>query len=154
MSRLRGLRSDLIDPAIAAHHGRTVKRTGDGGLIEFARAAHKKEGAMDPILLATITSAITLIGSEVAKGAASKAGETLWAKIKSMLGFGHDPSPTDLAPEIARKLAADPELAKKIVELLQAHPESSQQASALVQSIDAEKVIVAGEFKVSGNFNM
>ena len=31
----RGLRSDLIDPAIAAHHGRIVKRTGDGSLIEF-----------------------------------------------------------------------------------------------------------------------
>ena len=29
------LRSDLIDPAIAAHHGRVVKRTGDGVLIEF-----------------------------------------------------------------------------------------------------------------------
>jgi adenylate cyclase len=35
ISRLRGLRSDLIDPAIAAHHGRIVKRTGDGSLIEF-----------------------------------------------------------------------------------------------------------------------
>jgi adenylate cyclase len=35
LSRLRGLRSDLIDPAIAAHHGRIVKRTGDGNLIEF-----------------------------------------------------------------------------------------------------------------------
>jgi adenylate cyclase len=35
LARLRGLRSDLIDPAIAAHHGRVVKRTGDGILIEF-----------------------------------------------------------------------------------------------------------------------
>ena len=35
LSRLRGLRSDLIDPAIAAHNGRIVKRTGDGSLIEF-----------------------------------------------------------------------------------------------------------------------
>jgi TolB-like protein/class 3 adenylate cyclase len=35
LARLRGLRSDLIDPAIAVHHGRTVKRTGDGSLIEF-----------------------------------------------------------------------------------------------------------------------
>src|SRR5277367_6313553 len=35
LSRLRGLRSDLIDPAIAAHRGRVVKRTGDGILIEF-----------------------------------------------------------------------------------------------------------------------
>src|SRR6202158_1475662 len=35
LARLRALRSDLIDPAIAAHHGRIVKRTGDGNLIEF-----------------------------------------------------------------------------------------------------------------------
>ena len=35
LSRLQGLRSDLIDPAIAAHRGRIVKRTGDGSLIEF-----------------------------------------------------------------------------------------------------------------------
>ena len=35
LSRLRGLRSDLIDPAIAAHNGRVVKRTGDGILVEF-----------------------------------------------------------------------------------------------------------------------
>ena len=38
LARLRGLRSDLIDPAIAAHHGRTVKRTGDGSIIEFRSA--------------------------------------------------------------------------------------------------------------------
>jgi adenylate cyclase len=35
LARLRALRSDLIDPAIAAHHGRVVKRTGDGSIIEF-----------------------------------------------------------------------------------------------------------------------
>src|SRR5271169_3106262 len=35
LARLRGLRSDLIDPATAAHHGRIVKRTGDGSIIEF-----------------------------------------------------------------------------------------------------------------------
>ena len=35
LSRLRGFRSDLIDPAIDAHHGRIVKRTGDGSIIEF-----------------------------------------------------------------------------------------------------------------------
>jgi adenylate cyclase len=35
LARLRALRSDLIDPAIAVHHGRVVKRTGDGALVEF-----------------------------------------------------------------------------------------------------------------------
>jgi adenylate cyclase len=35
LARLRGLRSDLVDPAIAAYHGRIVKRTGDGSIVEF-----------------------------------------------------------------------------------------------------------------------
>jgi adenylate cyclase len=35
LARLRTLRSDLIDPTIAVHHGRVVKRTGDGSIIEF-----------------------------------------------------------------------------------------------------------------------
>jgi adenylate cyclase len=35
LARLRALRSDLIDPTIAVHHGRIVKRTGDGSIIEF-----------------------------------------------------------------------------------------------------------------------
>jgi adenylate cyclase len=35
LARLRGLRSDLVDPSIAAHRGRIVKRTGDGSIIEF-----------------------------------------------------------------------------------------------------------------------
>ena len=35
LARLRGLRGDLVDPAIAAHRGRVVKRTGDGSVIEF-----------------------------------------------------------------------------------------------------------------------
>ena len=35
LARLRTLRSDLIDPTIAVHHGRIVKRMGDGSIIEF-----------------------------------------------------------------------------------------------------------------------
>jgi adenylate cyclase len=35
LARLRTLRSDLIDPTIAVHHGRVVKRTGDGSIVEF-----------------------------------------------------------------------------------------------------------------------
>ena len=35
LARLRTLRSDLIDPIISVHHGRIVKRTGDGSIIEF-----------------------------------------------------------------------------------------------------------------------
>ncbi|MFK0688825.1 adenylate/guanylate cyclase domain-containing protein [Mesorhizobium sp. IMUNJ 23033] len=35
LARLRALRSDLIDPTIAVHKGRVIKRTGDGALVEF-----------------------------------------------------------------------------------------------------------------------
>jgi adenylate cyclase len=35
LARLRALRNDLIDPTIALHHGRIVKRTGDGIIVEF-----------------------------------------------------------------------------------------------------------------------
>jgi adenylate cyclase len=51
-SRVCVLRSDLIDPTIAVHHGRVVKRTGDGALVEFCsvvdavRCAVKIQNAM------------------------------------------------------------------------------------------------------------
>ena len=35
LARIRALRGDLIDPAVAAHHGRIVKGTGDGFIVEF-----------------------------------------------------------------------------------------------------------------------
>ena len=35
LARLRALRSDLIDPIVSVHHGRMVKRTGDGAIVEF-----------------------------------------------------------------------------------------------------------------------
>jgi adenylate cyclase len=38
LGRLKALRREIIDPAIAAHSGRTVKLMGDGALVEFASA--------------------------------------------------------------------------------------------------------------------
>ena len=35
LARLRTLRSDVIDPIISVYHGRIVKRTGDGAIVEF-----------------------------------------------------------------------------------------------------------------------
>src|SRR5260370_6342033 len=36
IERLKALRLELLDPKIAEHHGRIVKTTGDGMLVEFA----------------------------------------------------------------------------------------------------------------------
>jgi adenylate cyclase len=52
LARLRSLRSDMIDPTIAVHHGRVVKRTGDGAIVEFrsvidaVRCAIEVQGGM------------------------------------------------------------------------------------------------------------
>src|ERR1700724_831392 len=36
LARLKALRKTLFDPKIAEHHGRVVKNTGDGALVQFA----------------------------------------------------------------------------------------------------------------------
>ena len=36
LAQLKALRKTLVDPKIAEHHGRVVKNTGDGALVEFA----------------------------------------------------------------------------------------------------------------------
>ena len=36
LERLKALRREILDPKIAEHHGRIVKTTGDGMLVEFA----------------------------------------------------------------------------------------------------------------------
>ena len=35
LAQLKALRKTLFDPKIAEHHGRIVKNTGDGALVEF-----------------------------------------------------------------------------------------------------------------------
>jgi adenylate cyclase len=47
LARLRALRSDLIDPTIAVHHGRVVKRTGDGSIVEFRSVVDAVRCAME-----------------------------------------------------------------------------------------------------------
>src|SRR5450631_4793515 len=38
LAALKAYRRDIIDPKIAEHHGRIVKTTGDGALVEFGSA--------------------------------------------------------------------------------------------------------------------
>src|SRR5215510_12235635 len=38
LAALKAHRREIVDPAIAQHHGRIVKTTGDGLLVEFASA--------------------------------------------------------------------------------------------------------------------
>jgi TolB-like protein/class 3 adenylate cyclase len=46
LQALKAHRREVVDPAIAAHHGRIVKTTGDGMLVEFASAVDAVNCAM------------------------------------------------------------------------------------------------------------
>src|SRR5262245_53658887 len=47
LARLKALRAHLIDPKIPEHHGRIVKTTGDGFLIEFASVVNAMRCAVE-----------------------------------------------------------------------------------------------------------
>jgi adenylate cyclase len=47
LARLKELRSEIIDPRIAEHHGRIVKLMGDGALVEFASVVDAIRCAVD-----------------------------------------------------------------------------------------------------------
>jgi TolB-like protein/class 3 adenylate cyclase len=47
LARLRALRSDLIEPAIAVHRGRIVKGTGDGFIAEFRSVVDAARSAVE-----------------------------------------------------------------------------------------------------------
>src|SRR6516165_11426327 len=46
LKALKAHRRELIDPTIASHHGRIVKTTGDGMLVEFGSAVDAVTCAM------------------------------------------------------------------------------------------------------------
>ena len=47
LARLRALLGDLIEPAIAVHRGRIVKRTGDGFIAEFRSVVDAARSAIE-----------------------------------------------------------------------------------------------------------
>jgi adenylate cyclase len=80
LARLRTLRSDLIDPTIAVHHGRIVKRTGDGSIIEFRSVVDAVNCAIE------VQSGLAERNAGLKKSASSIASEFIsatWSKRKT-----------------------------------------------------------------------
>lgn len=51
---------------------------------------------MEPLTLATLTAAVTVLALEVGKGAAAEAGKSASGKIKSLIRWSPDPGVADL----------------------------------------------------------
>ena len=108
---------------------------------------------MDPVTLATITSAVTVLASECAKGAAGEAGKDIWGKIKALFTWKDDPPLSSLSEKIAKEIQGDPSVAAQIVELLKSDAGSGN-AGTLVSNITAKKVVVAQSIHVQRDFQM
>lgn len=110
---------------------------------------------MDPIALATATSALTVLASECAKGAASEVGKDIWSKAKGLFGWTEEPAASVLPKAIATELHSNDELLSAIVKLLAEAPaseQSTQIAGSLVGNLRSERVVVAQ--KIEGGIKM
>jgi hypothetical protein len=109
---------------------------------------------MDPITLATITSAVSVLATEVVKGSAGEVGKEVWARVKSALGWREDPALDRIAPEVAQRFATDESMARTVVELLQQHANQVGTSGAIVGNVHAERLVVIQNQHISGDFNL
>jgi hypothetical protein len=98
---------------------------------------------IDPWVFSSITTAVSLLGTEVMKGAASEAGKTTWAGVKSLFGWSFDPAPKEIPAKVADAIAISPEVLEKLIQLLRASKDGT--TATLVGNIDARdsKVVIA-----------
>lgn len=93
--------------------------------------------------IASLTSAVTLLGTDYLKGVAGEASKATWNQIKSLFGWTSDPNPEELPERVAAEVTKSPETAEQLLRILQ--QSASPTARQLVHNIIANggKVVVA-----------
>jgi hypothetical protein len=103
---------------------------------------------MEPVALASVTSAITVLGTKVAEGVAGEAAKTIWERTLKLFGWSAAPPVAELAQATAEHLQSHPEHAAQVINMLK---QDAGSVGMLVGRIDAEKVVVAQNIS---NLNM
>ena len=108
---------------------------------------------LDPVALASITSAISIVGNDYLKGVATEAGKASWEGIKALLGWASDPALAEIPEKVSNAVATSPEITEKLLHLLKR--DSSGAASRLISRLEVSggKVVVANTI-VTGHFQM
>jgi hypothetical protein len=98
---------------------------------------------IDPVVLSSITAAVSQLGSEFAKGVANEAGKSTWASIKKLFGWETDPLVAEIPEKVARALTVSPHTSEKVLQFLK-HSEIGE-ASSLVGKLEVSggKVVIA-----------
>jgi len=81
LGRLKALRAEIIDPLITSHHGRIVKTTGDGLLVEFASVVDALRCAVEMQAALAQSNAPTPRTT-----ASSSASVSMWVTLSSTMG--------------------------------------------------------------------
>ena len=89
---------------------------------------------MDPVVLSSVTAAVSILASEYIKGFASETGKATWAGVKSLLGWKSDPDLGGILQKIAASLSSSEETGAKLLELLKGS--NAESAAALVGRIE------------------
>jgi hypothetical protein len=98
----------------------------------------------DPLVLSSLTAAVSVLGNEYLKGIATDAGKNTWSAIKSLFAWTSDPSPTEIAEKVANAVATSPEMIGKLLQLLKSSQAGA--ATSLVEKLEVNggKVVLAG----------
>jgi hypothetical protein len=91
---------------------------------------------LDPITLSSITAAVSVLGTEVAKGMASEAAKTAWEGVKKLFGWTSDPPTHEIPMQIAKAAEASPEIVGKLLELLKRNQTGT--ATQLVGNLEVQ----------------
>jgi hypothetical protein len=78
--------------------------------------------SIDPVVLSSVTAAVSTISAEYFKGFASEAAKSSWSRVKTLLGMTADPTPEEIPQKVERALAASPQIAADLLHLLQNNP--------------------------------
>ena len=100
--------------------------------------------AIDPVVLSSLTAAVSILGTDYLKGVGSEAGKATWTGIKTLFGWTSDPAPAEIPEKVTNALGASPELTEELLKLLKNGETGA--ATALVGKIEVTggKVVVAG----------
>jgi len=107
---------------------------------------------MDIVLFASLTTSLTFLAKEVAKGFANESGKSLWNKVSNKLfpSKNVDPNSDDLAAKIALVLKDNPKLVNELADEIKSS--SIGTSASIIQQ--AEKIINIDKQDIQGDFTI
>jgi hypothetical protein len=108
---------------------------------------------IDPVALATIASAVSVLGNEYLKGVATEAGKASWTRVKGLFGWASEPPAAEIPAKVAAALIQSPEMIDKVLCLLRT--DHAGTATAMVGKIESHggKIVIADTI-ITDHFQM